>query len=179
MGTIFYLARPDNKTLFDLGKGLVNDAFDHLYDETPHVIEHTLESLTAAILEAMMAYHNRDAAAILASYPEYVARRVLEWADGKPVLFGTEHTDGWWEWKVTSDRYGTDQEIMHSDHVAHVLEKISLAWRRHPSYRLGQLLAVAIGGDIFYTTDETLLHRLRPYACPDCIDEPCIEHVRL
>ena len=172
MGTEFYLARPDNKTLFGLGKGLINAAFEHLNDETPARLKRGLPALTREIQAAIAKY---TTGAIDPHYPEYVARRVLRWADGMPLLYGTEHTDRWWEWDITGDRYAVARSARD---IETLMDELGRRWASQDRLRLGQLLIViADKDDLFYIEDDELLRRVRQ--CPECIDEPCGQHVRL
>ena len=62
--------------------------------------------------------------------------------------------------------------------IQYILEQIGVVWELHPDYRLGQLISMFAGRfAVFYLEDDELLRRLRQ--CPACIDEPCIDHVRL
>jgi hypothetical protein len=101
MGTEYYLLRPDNGALFELGKGLLKQAFED-FEDGPAQLPCTA-CLTKELLQAVRDYglvnDNVDQ-----KYIEFVAETLKIWADGKPVRFLSEHqlND---RWRVTGSRY--------------------------------------------------------------------------
>lgn len=107
MGTEYYLVREDNNTLFELGKGLVNDAFSHLEEAAP--LPATIP-LTEAIFQATLDQGTAGLAtnnAMSRAYAMFVAKAACAWADGAPVWFCSEHQieDDRRNLKVTGSRY--------------------------------------------------------------------------
>jgi hypothetical protein len=108
MGTTYYLARPDNRTLFDMDKAY---GLSKLIDcGTTHAVD--LGALEAALLNWFSEWPSEDE-----NHAKEVARRVAVWvadfAEGQHVYFISEHHEwidgdqfrdnGWL--RVVSDRF--------------------------------------------------------------------------
>ena len=103
MGTEFYLMRRDNWTLFELGKGLINEAFEHLEHE-PAPLDRA--AVLPAIVEALRNYDHKDISEE-DEYAAFVAEQVFAWAGKATIGFCSEHEiDGKWDrWQIAASRY--------------------------------------------------------------------------
>ena len=106
MGTEFYLMRRDNRTLFELGKGLINEAFEHL-EHSPAPLDHAAVPL--AIVQALRNYDHKDISDE-DDYAAFVAEQVCAWAGEAIIGFCSEHKidDKWDRWQVAGSRYYPD-----------------------------------------------------------------------
>ena len=128
MGTYYYLSRPDNETLFILGKGLLNEAFEnygahypvHLdADKLPQQLEQAIRNYAKQLkiteldeAEVVLCGLLVTKPLSLMRYAHFVAEKMLRWAKGKPVLFLSEQdsrldtlSDDSWDWYITGDYY--------------------------------------------------------------------------
>ena len=102
MGTEYFLARPDNKTLFELGKSLINNAFYELQELEPGETGPIPRNLRRRISRALRDY---DADYDWGDYANVVATGIHTWAQDQPVKFISENDDIAYEWERTGSRY--------------------------------------------------------------------------
>ena len=104
MGTIYYLLRPDNYTLFELGKSLVNGVFENSFTVPRPLPDH--EALCSRIkMEVARRFAiDVDKDPEWRGYPEALAHRIIEWSEGRRVMFISEHQQES-GWRITGDRY--------------------------------------------------------------------------
>lgn len=114
MGCLYYLARDDNRTLFELGKVLGSmrevlnlpdwDLADYSDERPPPKQLPELAELTQRLAAEFTGPHWRlpDAA----EYADHLAKRLITWADGHPVVFTSESDHERLDaYEITGDRY--------------------------------------------------------------------------
>jgi hypothetical protein len=104
VGVEYYLARDDNKTLFDLGKVYEWIHEDGVWpcDRQTQYIEADPEGLKTRLVKASSGFNIDD----LDKYCLTVAERVIRWSDGKPFVCVSEYDDHRLDnHQITDDRY--------------------------------------------------------------------------
>jgi len=107
MGIVHYLGRPDNRTLFELGKFwweptvFLGDAPDVQTDRIRSTDLHAL--LPEDVLAFRIRRKLRDATLENQRYAVALARRIVAFADGHPVTFTNDHADDHDEYRDEHD----------------------------------------------------------------------------
>lgn len=116
MGYMFYLARDDNRTLFELGK-VIGDSMAEVLDlqrwdlsdylderPSPKMLPDKTEIVRRLTAELNGPYWRMGDKSSL--YAQVFAQKLLDWTDGHPVIFTTQDDhDRVDEYEVTGDRY--------------------------------------------------------------------------
>jgi hypothetical protein len=113
MGYCWYLRRDDNRTLFELGKGVAN-WMAALGDGAPIVLGPEHESALADVLAKDLANWSRSLPDGAVGYARHVAKAIITWCNGHPFRFIGE--DGYDDW-VMDDTFDTEQAITGTLHV--------------------------------------------------------------